>query len=362
MPGLNFGDEILDFLRNGNLLANRKEKLIEQMSKHFADYSIHTDAAIEQLIIVTNDNPQLIIDITKKFLTHKEMLSKIWSMGEAKVLKNVQPGELISKKAKAISSLYELAPLFSLVVHLLSKRKVLLRRDSEPKQIFKHLRGLGLTYQDSEDIRLIRNAASHVNSFDKDALIFGNKKVLISRIDELYYKLDNMMNWNMTLIVFSLFYIPKFGILVAFEILFHMDKFNLEWQQYFEGIKQFYKTELEELEREKQSNPVNKKPKSPRPPEEISIIDNEIKKIILENIDLIADRWSYHFTVIAKMLSEIKDKLMTANERQMFEKVSNWVILHGNLFADIRDKYKTNSQKYDLLLFGNKKFAANMKE
>lgn len=349
---MNIANEILEFLRKDALISNRKESLKERINKLFPDYSNHTDTVIEELIVVADNNPQIIMDITKGFLENRKNISKLWESNILRKLKNVKPGDMISLKAKAIASMYEISSMFSFMVLLLTKQKVIIKPGSDSQQILKHFRTLGLTTRDRDDLRIIRNAISHKNSFDGEYLIFENERVAIARVDQLYYKLNDLMNWNLNLILYSLLYIPKFGILVALEIFLHLDKFNSEWQRYFDGVKSFYKTELEKLREEKAKRKAGKKIKRKRTPEELKARDEEVQKFIIGNIELIADRWRHHAISLANLLNEMDDKISTDDERKSLIHVSNWIRSHENLFVEIRDQYKADPQKYSLLLFG----------
>lgn len=347
MRDLNLAAEILSLLNKEQILGNKKNTLLSNLDKHFSDYSDITEKVTDELIALVENNPKMIVEISKDFFTNKELLSKIFEFGAFRDLKNVLPGEQILLKTKAIASIFEMSPIFSLASHLVSERKVILKPGSEYLRILKHLQVFGVTERDRNDIRLLRNAISHKYSFDGEFMIYDQNGISLSRIDELYLKLDRLLSWNLTFFIYSLIYVPKFGVLIVFVLFQHMDKFNKEWQEYFKGIQIFLKNEFEQVREEKERRKMEGAQFAvKRKKEGKKVTGEDMMKFVFKNIDLIAERWKHHVSSVANFLKDLHDKLDSSAEKDALIKASEWIKAQQEILIQVRDHYKENPGYY----------------
>ena len=244
---------------------------------------------------------------------------------------------------------FELSGLFILPAMLLSNRRLNLNTVKNPQSVLAHLKVLGLNSKDADNIRLIRNAVSHRYTFEEEHIVWEENRISFATIHELSLKLGHLMSWNVTLIFYSLFLVPKFGMLVAASIYTSMKNNYGEWIQYLNGLGIFYRDLVEESRMEKENTKENKvkKPKQDAP------VQNG-ETFIIQNISLISDRLKYHMNSIAGVISELHNLIESPEEKETLQNTEHRLREGGNFMETILKKLQVHHEIFSEFLIETK--------
>jgi len=119
-----------------------------------------SSSLLDEIDILVNESPQLIIDICKDAFKANNVIVPVLCIERIKMEeRTLTPID----KLKTIATFYETPTIFSLLVFLKTNRKIQIEKiyKWESKSILPHLKDLGISKEDIEHIRLIRNAVSH---------------------------------------------------------------------------------------------------------------------------------------------------------------------------------------------------------
>lgn len=339
--------QILDFLNRDSFQSIKKSQFLKVMDKPYASYRKFSSKVFDGLQTLVDDNPQMVLDLTNEFLNSKESLTKLIDVNYKARGEKPENQKSYPEKMTAIAGLYEISSLFSLTMYILSDRRLNIHQlnNLEPRTFLKHLKTLGLKNRDIEDIRIIRNAASHTFTFDDQAILFNNEQVTFSRIDDLHTQLNDLMNWNASICIYSFFLIPKFLTLVCLSIYMQYVEHRAGWLEYKKGLYIMY-DEFAEHARKKEERQKSQKNLPAQP-----VVKGTHKKessrssstrFVLDNYDVIFGRLSYHANSIADMLHELHDKIDKQDEREAITKVESWIRKQGDGLNNVVERIKNN--------------------
>lgn len=329
-------DFILDWLKLKNILVSRSDRLLNKMEKHFGEFREQSSDFVNELISFVKDNPQTIIDLTISFLHNRENLSKLIETSYSERKRMEKKDKSLPDKLKSIADIYELSGVFTLAVVLLNKGKLKLTNLKSSKAVLSHLKLLGLTSKDIENIRLVRNASSHKYTFKNKQIVWKSNSISFGVIDDLSQKLDNLLNWNSTIIIYSLIFIPEFGILTILCIVTEMSNYSGDWEEYVNGLDLFYNEILTEMRITKENSAKkNIKRKQTRP------IDNKSANMFLiENISIINERIIWHLNSIANLFSQLTQSIESIEEKELSDKIGKWFTKQASSFTEVLKEIK----------------------
>ena len=340
---------ILDFLQSDNHVINRKNTVLNNMDKSFGELREQSSSFIEELISLTENNPQIIIDITRSFLSNRENISKLFEVSHAEKARGKKSGKGLPEKMKFIADTFELSGIFTLPAILLSKGKLSPSNIKNSQAVLSHLKSVGLDSKDADATRLVRNAASHKYTFVDEQIVWGKIHIPFKTIDKLDPKLGQLMGWNLTLMFYCLFLVPKFGMLVALSIYTHIKNNDGEWMKYMNGLRVFYSDVMEEAKIANENAENNTaKDTSPEEPDESAEV------FIMQNFPIISERWHYHLNSIADMFSQLSEHIESAEEKEVSQKIESSLRQGGSWMDLISKEFQEHPEKISEY-FSNKK-------
>lgn len=333
-------DFILDSLKLEKLVVNRKDTLIAKMEKKFGGLREQSCDFVNELILLVKNNPQAIIDFTTSFLHNRENLSKLIEAGYSEKKRIGTKEKALPDKLKSIADIYELSGVFTLAAILLNKGNLKPDNLKNSKSVLFHLKLLGLTSKDIENIRLVRNASSHKYTFENKQIVWENNHISFEIIDALSEKLDNLLNWNLTIIIYSIIFIPKFGILTALSMFAEMGNNNGDWEQYINSLNLFYNDILTEMRIAKENSAKNITRKQTR-----TIRDNSEEIFLIENFVIIFERLSWHLNSIADMFSQLTKSIDSIEEKKLSDKIGKWFTKQASSLTEVLKEAKGHPNK-----------------
>lgn len=243
-------ERILKILATDDLLALRSNEQIAFLQKHFNQLESASKQVISELNCLIIDDPQLIIDLTRNVYSKDDRLTTLLSLSRIARKESLTPID----KVDLISKFYEISSIFKLGAFLISKRRSPIENfeDNNKLQILKFLAPVGLDKQDREHIRLIRNSSSHLLKISNDEIHFPKgDKLSIAQVAELLEKTNKVFSWWATLIVSSIWFNPKFGILVVYALYTYIIDNKEKLDEYHVGLKLFFPDLIKEKEKPK---------------------------------------------------------------------------------------------------------------
>lgn len=338
---------LLEFLNRDSFQSIQKSQFLSLLDKKHSEYRKYSSKIYDELQVLVEENPQLVLDLTNEFLESKESLTKLINISYKTKGKKLEDEKDLSEKMTNIAGLYEVSSLFSLTAYILSEGelKVDHLHNPYPQAVLKRLNTLGLSKEDREDIRIIRNAESHKFNLGSKSIYYDGKEIMLSRIDELYLLLNDLMNWNLSIYIYAFFLMPKFGMLVSVSIYLQYMKYGEEWNEFYDGILSYYKSFFEEYKKKEGQRTTEKK--ASIKPSIQSKVKKESRKqnsieFFVENYEIIFNRLSYHANSITDMLHELHDKIQSHDEKQVITKVELWMRKNGDDLKGFIEKIKNN--------------------
>lgn len=322
-----------------NHVINRKNSVLKNMDKSFGELREQSSNFVDELVSLTENNPQTIINVTRNFLNKRENLSKLFEVSYSEKNSAEKSERRLPEKMKSITNTFELSGLFTLSAILLSEGKLNLSNLKNSQSVLFHLKSVGLNPKDTNNMRLIRNAASHKYTFEDEQIVCEKTRVSFKTIDELGPKLAQLMSWNLTLIFYSLFLVPKFGILAALSIYVHIKNNDGDWMQYMNGLRVFYCDLIKEAkianEKAEQNNAETAGPEE--------CIESS-KIFIMQNLQTISERSNYHLNSIADTFSQLSDQI-DSDEKETCQKIETWLRKGGNFMEVVSKECQEHPEK-----------------
>lgn len=360
-----FKIDLLEILRRDSLLASRVDDQITYLKKNFEEFEAESREVILQIEKLVDENPSLVTDITRRmFVNNMGFFVSIYSL--AKIAKNeeVNPYD----KMVIISKFYELSHLYNFAAYLFSGRKENYESFSKenPGKTLKYLKRLNLSRQDADNMRLIRNSINHNLKIESSTLIFENGETIsISQVEDIYLKCNALFSWWSTLITTSLFYLPKFGIIVL-ETSTDILKNNPDPNKFVNTLGTFfpeYKREQEErkekkklrIERRKDIryllNQLYRKIKFYLLTKYYSLLSKNkyiFNKYYRDNFDEICSHMIRHSNEISNELNRLASETNIEADKERYLKIAAWFSKGEPLFRIWLYKYRLEGMDFFL--------------
>ncbi|AFM05900.1 hypothetical protein Fleli_3582 [Bernardetia litoralis DSM 6794] len=248
-------EKILKFIERTDLLESKKEKQLSFLRKHFSDFEHSSSILIDKVDNLTQESPQTIIDIFKGVFKANNIIAPLLSTTELN-----EKGKVLTPmdKISRIASFYETPTIFAFLVFLKTNNKVQIEKiyQWDSKNILSHLKDLGISSEDVECIRLIRNASSHkYRIIDNSILLEDGGRVSIDKIHEIYETITMITDWWTTFIFSNIIYNPTFAFLSIYGMFVYFNDNIENHENMIEGYKSFFPTiERKEQEKEEAKN------------------------------------------------------------------------------------------------------------
>lgn len=304
------------------------------MSKEFYKFDSVTKSAFDELNKLIEENPQDIIDITLDLLNDEDIITPIFT--EYSTLDS--KSDKLNNKIRFISLFYEIASIFRLIAFLISKRKpdIELLRGSE--SVLSHLKPLGLTTRDINNLRKIRNAKSHKFYFENGYFIAErNFRISKKNLLSLYNKIENISSYCTTFLFSQILCQPKFGILIGLAVFRDLSNDNSYIKKYFFNIKEFLPEIFEEEENndsvKQNSKTITTRSKRDKTYSKLKKkirgffnLKTDFQEDIFNNIPTLFKRLDNQIKEISEDLVDMSEKLDNQNDKDNLMKFTKWIV------------------------------------
>lgn len=251
-------EKFFTYLQREDLLETNYIGFNKKMRMHFSEWEQYSKTVFHELDSLCRESPETIANLIYYFFLDKKLLTSILKVASvySKVSMSRSPYNIV----EAIGVSFESAPILRLCAHLLSERKAGLHEMGQNPAILKHFRQLGLSHTDAENIRKIRNCADHKHSLTSDSIILEDDTIIsFEACENLLDKYESILMWWMNCIVFSLFYIPRFTILLISSIVKVYEEHGDEMKSYGEGMQIFFADYMKENAKKQQKRKRKKR-------------------------------------------------------------------------------------------------------
>ena len=131
--------------------------MLEFMSHKFSAYTVATEKVFDELLAMVNEDPQLLVDATKMFLTDRTTMTKMLDAGRRnKAIKE----PTVVDKIIFIADIYECLSMLQIPAYLLSSRRSQYGNLLSQEGILSQFKHFDLSAKDIDQLRLLRNATS----------------------------------------------------------------------------------------------------------------------------------------------------------------------------------------------------------
>lgn len=357
----NLEKNLLQYFEKEDLLASNLTKLKTKLLSEFPEkFEKATILSCDNLAKLTEDNPQLIIDTLRLSILDTSSLTTIWSKKGVLSKENKTPKE----KMDFIASIFELAPLFTLPAVLFSGGKQPLKSLKESKAVLGKLKLIGIDNK-NEPIRKIRNANQHRFVFEKTWLLDEDKEkvVQIKDIDKIYNELNLAISWLSRLLLYSIQYIPKFGMSFFSVAYFEVMDNKQKYADYYEGFSAFIYPKVEEIETIVEPKPttflyqiiddIKRKITAAFTIKlnlqlELSKNKSENLNLYLSNLNKIQQRISYHVPLVKDGLLKFRDSLKEADDKNKIDRTVDVLGKQSTRLIDYLEQEKFNAKRKDV--------------
>ena len=339
---------IFNFLNKDNIFEPRKSEAIKYFNKCSQKQSDISSIVFDSLEKITNENPQLVIELIKETFTG-EIFTPLIALSQ-------QKDNGIYQKIDFISTFWEVSAYYKFPAYLISNLQVPLPSLKNKQSIFCHFHQLGFDTKMIEEIRLIRNAKNHKFTIKSDSIVYSHNEKLIEisfdRILLVYNNLDDLFSWWSTFLLITVYYLPSFGILFLYAIYIKANN-NVDLiNDYSKGLKNVFpniKQAINENRTETLKEKITKIYKNIK----YRIVNilyrkNMFQEFLLQNSKYIISRLIYHSANIENHFHEIATKLAYPDDKASFEKMSYWFknIKHKISSIDNDEFYKAFSERF----------------
>lgn len=307
---------ILNFLNKENLLESNREGLINSLNKNFSSHNTVSETVYDSLIKLIDENPQLLIDKVKSFASNTEELTTIFTQGKKEY-------DTVKKKMDFISLIWETATILNFAIYLKTKNQAVLSSSSNANSVLSHFKDMNFTSNDIELTRKIRNTNNHKFNVIQDKIITDEEEIEIKDINAIYEKLNFITSWWLTFIMFSLYHIPKFGLMVVYSWIVEWQGDINKYKLWTEGLKNVIPDLIKEQKK------TNKKPKKRFYKWlKSKVLRTSESNLSEEYFNTAIERIKHHSTSIKVQVDNTLNKLTNENDKSKFLKFSNWL---GNI-------------------------------
>lgn len=307
---------ILNFLNKENLLESNREGLINSLNKNFSSHSSVSEKVYDSLIKLIDENPQLLIDKVKSFASNTEQLTTIFTQGKKEY-------DTVKKKMDFISLIWETATILNFAIYLKTEGQAVLSSSANANSVLSHFKDLNFTSNDIELTRKIRNANNHKFNVTHNKIVTDEEEIEITDINAIYEKLNFITSWWLTFIMYSLYHIPKFGLMVIYSWIIEWQGDINKYKLWTEGLKKI----IPDLIKEQQK--TNNKPKKKFLKWiKLKVFGSSKSNLSEEFFNSAIGRIKHHSTSVKIQVDNTLRNLTNENDKKKFYKFSNWL---GNI-------------------------------
>lgn len=348
--------QILDVLKRESLLEPRIDDHLVFLRKNFAEFEDSSELILNQLQDLVTRDPNFIREIVSSFFV-ENMGTFVGLYDLARDSKKNSEGPF--DKMKILAKLYEVTHLYKLAAYLFSKQNDPYGGFSveNKDKVYKYLKGLGISKQDSNNLRLIRNSVNHLPKLQEGEVLFeSGEKMTIQEVDDLYLKMNTLFSWWATILGTSLYFMPKFGIIVLFTGVKEVQK-NKSPDNFTNTMSLFfpdYKVQQDKRKEKKYKRKAERRTFKYRFKNKIRTLKWKILTkyyTVLGKNKFIFDRfYRDNFDEISQHLirhsSEIADEFFRLASGSKEENVKNQYQVTGEWFAKGRPVFENLLQRY----------------
>jgi hypothetical protein len=260
-------------------------------------------------------------------------------------------------RIETIAYCYELTGILRLCAYVLSKRKAPFEGLESKESILKHFKQLGLSNNDRENIRLIRNAHSHKFSIIENGIVTSEgKKIEVDIITNLQERVEKIFSWWFTIFVFNLIFIPRLGLLVLMGLYISINNNKDEWDEYGKGLEIFFSDIVEENRREKEKKKSKWKYKISRLKYKIKIflkyrVLNKVgiktkDDFFFENATFVMTRLEHHIGRLIQDVKYVLSRVDSEEDKVVLEKLANWLEKNETEIAEVVDFQRAHPEEF----------------
>lgn len=338
-------EEIIKFWEQKDILRPRKNYSLNRINRSFGEFKDLNEKIFDELVLLVKEEPQLVIKTTKDFFDKRETLTKLFSLVRKR--KGKKDDDLtVFDRIEAISFFYETVETLKPGAYLLSQRKASFDGLNSKDSILKYFKQLGLSNNDRNNIRLIRNADSHKFSIKNNSIVtVDGDEIEIDEIEVLQKKVEHIFSWWATFFVTNMLFIPKLGLLTLMGVYLSINNNKDEWEKYSKGIELFFADIIDEQkkEKEKEERKLRNRIKRLRAKIRIFLIYKVLRKIginkdkdfFFNNASFIMGRLEYHLQCFIKEVDDIIINIKDEGDKKSIQKLSKWLEKHRQDIAEI---------------------------
>lgn len=243
-------------LKKFNFLGIYKERSLKHLFDITPETEVVHETLIDNLAWLVEEQPQEIINYVRNTIRDTSTITKILTSLPLK--KND-----LKSKMKIIEILWETSSQFKFLAFILSKGKNKTENFTKPEQIYKYFKMLGLTSQQVQEMRIIRNMSCHKFHLDGQFLVqeYEGKleRIEIEKIEPIFDKVYSISILNINFLLSQLLFMPVFGALALYAVITDAKNNMKEIGEYFNSILQFLDEEIR-AQIEKQQEEMKNKP------------------------------------------------------------------------------------------------------
>lgn len=327
-------DELFNFFKQDDLLRPRRARLLEFMSHKFSAYTVATEKVFDELLAMVNEDPQLLVDATKMFLTDRTTMTKMLDAGRRnKAIKE----PTVVDKIIFIADIYECLSMLQIPAYLLSSRRSQYGNLLSQEGILSQFKHFDLSAKDIDQLRLLRNATSHKYTIEDDKIVAkkDGTRISIAVIDYLHEKRNEITSWWMTFALYNLSCMPKYSILTALGVYASINDNSVEWNSYWNGIQQFFGDVIVQQKKEKEekektlSTRIRKVKRRVRRIIRYKVLkpfeDKGEQSYVERNFPMIAERILYHWEYLFAEIEGLATNLTNEMDRDRILKISKTI-------------------------------------
>lgn len=215
----------------------------EQLNIRHPDWIDQNKIIVSEFNDLVENNLEKSLDIIKGGLLNVE---EIYSLNRLQLFNHKKlpsPGEQIKELAGA----YEHLDQLKFISYLLSQKRIDIGNLKKQEQILKYLKVLGLSSNEVNLFRLLRNANNHKIYFkDNKCILDENNEITIEEIGILYEKIKSYFKYIKSVLLCSLLNIPRFTLYTLIIFLNTQEEFNKKHEDIGKSFSSFYPNLLED--------------------------------------------------------------------------------------------------------------------
>lgn len=235
-----------------NLTKFDKDKFYDNIDfiDNFEDISI---ISFENLCILVDTEPQIIVNMTKKILKENQSITTIIS--SISRYSSSKKDSDFGQKLDKIALFWENCELLRLAAYCVNGRCQFSHLENK-EAILKNFKFAGLTSNKINRIREIRNAKNHKFTVKGIYLIDNlNREVAtFDEIDEILEVINDIVTWYLTFLLLSFYSYPSLFLAVFFALKDEIFSNKIEYVEYVMTIRNLFNFGMEQIDKKIEEN------------------------------------------------------------------------------------------------------------